>query len=71
MDTTFKQVLAGLLTAATGGNSGQSRQTAETITEEYNTAFDIDVQSEYDRQQINRQVYMYKLRNTWKIHRAV
>lgn len=71
MDTTFKQVLKNLLTTATGGNSGQSRQAAETITEEYNTAFDVDVQSEYDRQQISRQVYMCKLRNTWKIHRAV
>lgn len=71
MDTTFKQVLENLLITATGGNSGQSRQAAETITEEYNTVFDVDVQSEYDRQQISRQVYMCKLRNTWKIHRAV
>ena len=55
MDTIFKQVLETLLTTATGGNSGQSRQAAEILIEEYNTAFDIDIQSEYDRQQLSRQ----------------
>jgi hypothetical protein len=71
MDTIFKQVLETLLTTATGGNSGQSRQAAEILIEEYNTAFDIDIQSEYDRQQLSRQAYMCKLRNTWETHRAV
>ena len=32
MDSTFKEVLKGLITAAESGNSGYSRQMAENIT---------------------------------------
>lgn len=70
MDSTFKEVLKGLITAAESGNSGRSRQTAENITEEYNTT-NIDIQEEYDRQRVISQAYMCKLRNVWKIRRTI
>lgn len=71
MDMTFKQVLGNLLKTASGGNAGEAECEAETFAEEYNTTFDTDIQAEYDRQQVIREAYMYKLRRVWQIRRTV
>ncbi len=61
MDNSFKQVLSNLLKIASGGNAGKAEREAETFAEEYNTAFDADIQAEYDRQQASREAYFYRM----------
>lgn len=61
MDTSFKQVLSNLLRTASGGNAGAAERETETFAEEYNTAFDTDIQVEYDRQRITHEAYLYKM----------
>ena len=70
MNSTFKTVLEDIILKATGGNRGRTTQTIESWREgTYEDNFNIE--TEYERQQLIRQVYTIKMRQARKIHTSM
>ena len=68
MDTTFKSVLENLISSSLNGNSGASRQFTEKLFEDHSDYNDIDFDTEYERSEIERNIFHLKINNARKNH---